>query len=87
MKVSEAFSDIADRRYRHMVAVRDNLYSILWIKQTIFSDDLPAAVQAWDELDNDTQIALWLSPRDGGIFTTAERKAMHSDEFNEARHE
>ncbi len=92
MKVSEAFTTeaalaavTAERRYLHMVAVRDNLTSILWIKKGIVTGDLPSAVEAWDELDSDTQIALWLSPRDGGVFTTAERKAMHSDEFNEAR--
>ena len=87
MKVSAAFSDIAGRRYHHMVAVRNNLDSIIWIKAAIGDEDLTSAVQAWDELDMETQMALWLAPRDGGVFTTKERAAMHSNEFNEARHE
>jgi hypothetical protein len=37
------------------------------------------------ELEDDTKEALWLAPTKGGIFTTAERAFLKSDEFYNAR--
>jgi len=41
--------------------------------------------EAWGEISNEDKQALWLAPSKGGVFTTAERAALKSDEFNAAR--
>ena len=66
---------------RHNVAVRENLDSIVAIKQAIWDDHIPAAVECWLELDDATMMALWISTTRGGIFTTLERSVMKSDEW------
>jgi len=90
MKVSAVFDTETEHKLgklrRHMSAVRDNIDSIVWIKTAISNDDIQSAAQAWIELDNDAKQALWISTRDGGIFTTSERKAMRTDEFYRAWH-
>jgi hypothetical protein len=44
-------------------------------------NDLEYAAEAWYELTEDEQEALWRSPSSGGCFTTAERKIMCMSEF------
>ena len=70
---------------KHNDYVRDNLESIVAIKNGIAESLLEEAAEAWAELDQDTQRGLWLAPTKGGIFTTLERQIMKSDEWNEAR--
>ena len=41
--------------------------------------------EAFAEISNEDKQALWLAPSKGGVFTTAERDALKSDEFNAAR--
>ncbi len=88
MKVSAVFDSDAEQKLgklrHHMAAVRENLDSIIGIKLAIANEDIQYAAMVWMELDNDTKQALWISTRDGGIFTTAERKEMRSDEFYRA---
>ena len=40
--------------------------------------------EAWNEISNEDKEALWMAPSKGGVFTTAERAALKSDEFNAA---
>lgn len=65
-----------DRLAKMGHAIRENLQSITYIKDSIASDDLPGAAEAWFELSEEVQRALWVAPTDGGVFTTAERKIM-----------
>jgi hypothetical protein len=50
------------------------------VKESIASGDLSSGVEAWYELDTETQGLLWKAPNKGGCFTTKERQIM-KDEF------
>ena len=69
----------------HNRVVQECWASISAIKEAIATDDWDGLAEAWLELTNEEKKALWLAPSKGGIFTTAERKALKSDEFNAAR--
>jgi len=77
--------DVVDPIMRHNKALAENLSSVIYIKENIAKGDMLAVAEGWDELDNDTKEALWLAPTKGGIFTTAERTFLKSDEFYNAR--
>lgn len=66
----------------HMSAARDNWKSVSAIKQAIEDKDLGFACQLYAELGHETQEALYQAPTKGGIFTTAERTYMRSNEWN-----
>ena len=51
------------------------------IKQAIEDNDLSYACQLYAELGHETQEALYKAPSKGGIFTTAERNYMRSDDW------
>jgi len=69
---------------RHNDALRDNLPSVLCIKESLAIGEWSTAKEAWLELDPDERRALWMAPSKGGVFTTKERAQMKSDEFNAA---
>lgn len=79
--------DSVDPIVRHNKALAENLSSVSYIKENIKKGDTLAVAEGWDELSNDTKEALWLAPTKGGIFTTAERAFLKSDEFYNARKE
>lgn len=85
--VGEAVSakDIYEKAKRHADAVRANWDSITKIREGIAVNNLDVAAEAWEEMDNDTKTELWLSTTKGGIFTTEERRIIHSDEFSQLR--
>ena len=56
--------------------VRDSVQSIAVIKKAIADNDYYKAGEAWFELSEDEQKALWRSPTSGGVFTTKERDIM-----------
>ena len=66
----------------HMQAARDNWQSVSAIKEAIENEDLPFACQLYAELGHDAQLALHKAPSKGGIFTTAERNYMRTNEWN-----
>lgn len=74
----------ADPLAAHNKAVRENLDSVNAIKEAIAEGDLSRAAENWFELDDDTKAALWRAPTKGGIFTTAERDTMKTDEFRKS---
>jgi hypothetical protein len=80
-------TSIIDRMFVHNVAVRENLQSILAIKDGIFDKDYSTTREAWKELSKETMEALWLAPTKGGIFTTYEikRLKMSEREWDEAQ--
>lgn len=75
---------LLDRMFLHNNVLRDNLASVLCIKEGIISGDLGGAKEAWNELEESEQMALWLATTKGGIFTTEERKTIKSQEWIEA---
>lgn len=50
--------------------------TIVVVKESIKSGDLETAANAWYELDEADQLALWKAPSRGGCFSTAERSAF-----------
>lgn len=72
----------------HLHAVRDNWPSVIAIKEGIEKDEATWVAECYMELDNDTREALFgLAPTKGGVFTTAERAYLKSNEMNAARKE
>ena len=77
INTQEQNTDLLD----HMSAAREHWQSVSAIKEAIQSDDLPFACQLYAELGHETQEALYKAPSKGGIFTTAERNYMRSDDW------
>jgi hypothetical protein len=69
----------------HNEALQRNFASVYFIKEHLALQSWEAVAEAWGEITNDDKKALWLAPSKGGIFTTAERRDLKSDEFNQAR--
>lgn len=70
-----------DRKAEHDAAVAANLGSVNAIIEGLANDDMSAAAEAWFELDEETQRALWLAPSRGGCFSTKDRATMKLPEF------
>ena len=68
----------------HNQACVNNLMSIAEVKNAIAQERWDAAAEAYHEISNDDHEAMWIAPSKGGIWTTHERKMIHSDEFNAA---
>lgn len=64
-----------------MEATLANFPSVMAIKNAIQDEKLHDGVEAWCELSQETQLALWVAPKKGGPFTTDERKTMKSSEW------
>lgn len=75
---------IIDRLISHNNCLRDNLPSVLAIKEAIALGELSTAKECWSELDENEQRALWVATTKGGIFTTSERKTIKSNEWSQA---
>ena len=69
----------------HNTALQANLDSVNAIKDGIANGQWDVVAECWAEISDDDKKALWVAPSKGGIFTTAERAALKSDEFNAAR--
>lgn len=69
----------------HDDAVKRNLMSISAIKVAIETENWETAAECYAEISNEDKTSLWVAPSKGGVWTTAERKALHSDEFNAAK--
>ncbi len=84
---SQSSSEEMERLVAHNEAWRNNSSSIYFIKEYINMDSpkWENVAEAWAEIPNEDKQALWLAPSKGGVFTTAERAALKSDEFNAAR--
>lgn len=59
--------------------------SLITIREGIKEGNLSSAVEAWCELPEDAQMALWKAPSKGGWFTTAERAIMQGNEWSAER--
>lgn len=86
---SQGSNEEMERLVAHNEAWRNNSASIYFIKEYIGDPMKPSdwenVAEAWAEIPNEDKQALWLAPSKGGVFTTAERAALKSDEFNAAR--
>lgn len=66
---------------QHNLVMRDNLASIMYIKEAFANDDMLAAVEGYAELGHEVEQALWVAPTKGGIWTKEERRLLRSDSF------
>lgn len=55
--------------------------SLVCIREALGNEDYSTAKEAWGELSEETQMALWKAPSKGGWFTTKEREQMRSNEW------
>jgi len=70
---------------RHNAAVRDNLETIIAVKQAIATNDFYDVAMYMDNMPDDIKNALWLAPTKGGIFTTKEISIFKTNEYASAR--
>ena len=84
---SQGSNEEVEKLMAHNEAWRNNSVSIYFIKEYINMDEpkWESVAEAWGEISTEDKQALWLAPSKGGVFTTAERAALKSDEFNAAR--
>ena len=82
--IQQGQQKVAEFYVAHNAAVAANLESIICIKQALACEDYSTAKEAWSELGEDIQRALWVAPSKGGMFTTRERETMKTTEFREA---
>ncbi len=73
-----------DELLDYINVVRDEIHSVAAVKSALSDDNYSTAKEAWQELDEPTQRALWRAPSKGGIFTTEERTRMKSSEWAKA---
>jgi len=66
--------DIYSRMVQFTKALTDNHSSVIAIQTHIANDEADLAREAWGELDEYDQRALWLATTKGGCFTTQERE-------------
>jgi hypothetical protein len=66
--------DIYSRMVQFTKAMIDNYSSVIAIQTHIANDEADLAREAWAELDEYDQRALWLATTKGGCFTTQERE-------------
>jgi hypothetical protein len=58
---------------------KDNMKQIVELKENLETEDedyLAFARTLWSEFTEEEQVALWVAPTFGGIFTTEERKRL-----------
>lgn len=69
------------RKQDHDAALGRWYKSVDYIKVELSKDipDLHGVSEAWGEIPQDDQMALWLAPTKGGVFTTKERKTIKED--------
>ena len=65
----------------HAHTVREQWDTVAELKRRLAIQDYDRIAEAWSELTREQQQALWLAPSKGGVFTTQERKMLHSDEM------
>lgn len=70
---------------RHNELVRDWIETIYVMKISIRDGNLERAVEAACEMDDATRVAINIAPTKGGIFTTAERTTLKSDEWSRVK--
>jgi hypothetical protein len=70
---------------QYQATVDKHLDSLVAIRDALAIEDYSTAKEAWRELDQDVQVALWKAPSKGGWFTTKERSQMQSNEWSAAQ--
>lgn len=75
----------SQRLVNHNALVRDKFEIVSSIKTAIAKKDYYEMALQMDKLSEDEKTTIWMAPSNGGVFTTAERAAFKSNEYNSAR--
>ena len=75
---------VDEKLISHNNVLRENISTVMVMKDAMNLNDLGSAKEAWAELSEDEQRALWVATTKGGIFTTKERETIKSDEWGAA---
>lgn len=81
---AEQALQLADQRKQRCDAAAD-VYaeSLEVIKDAINREDWHTMTETWSEIPQDDQMALWLAPTKGGVFSTHERKCIKENIIRE----
>jgi hypothetical protein len=80
----QEFTDASKEKEAYQDMIIDLAPSIKAIKDSIATNDLSTANEAWSELTDTEKQLLWKAPSKGGVFTTQERAIMKTPEFRQA---
>lgn len=73
------------RMQAHNNVLRTQFAVVSAIKAAVAAKDYYEMAAQMDKLSEEEKTALWIAPSNGGIFTTAERAAFKSNEYNSKR--
>ena len=67
------------RLMKHTEELRttETMEQVVLIKKAIAEGQIDDAKAYWSDFSQTEQMNLWIAPSKGGVFTTAERKALH----------
>jgi hypothetical protein len=74
--IQQHVMEAVEQNITHVNAVREHFDYISDIKTHLANDDRAAAMDVWNDFDDETKTILWIAPSKGGIFTTEERALM-----------
>lgn len=77
--------EAVERLVAHNAAVREHIDSIVAVKHYLLNEDYSSAYEASSEIPDDDRLALWISTKSGGVWTTREREQMKSNDWTAAR--
>lgn len=81
--IKQAKDEVASYFIRHNECVRNNMQSILAIKDALKDDQWSTAAECYMEMSPEDHKILWLAPTKGGMFTTEERAKLQQSEFTQ----
>lgn len=82
--INQAAMKATERLIKHNEAVRDNLESIIAVKQALAEGNFDYAAECMRELSDDVRSALGVAATKGGIFGLEDDKLFRSTEYKEA---
>lgn len=83
--IQQNVKQATDEIIRGVQAIRENMSSILAIKEAFAEEEYSAVVEAWEEVSDEDRGYLTRAPSKGGVWTTEEVKKFKSNEYAEAR--
>ena len=78
-------AELFDGQVEYMKLVREKWQFISHVKDRIADNDLAAAIELCNTETHETLKKLWKAPSKGGVWSTAERETMKSDEWSATR--
>jgi len=83
--IQQAVNDSAQRFIVHNNAVRDNLESIIFVKNALRTEDWDGAAEAMVELGDEVRMAIGIAATKGGVFDLEDTRLFKTEEYAAAR--